>query len=127
MTNASRQFDLFMESALRKSIEGGVKTLICCELRPLKFSDELKQLASEQNFHLDGYKFEASPEQLRSPRLVKVAGIQNGIVDPTDAPIQQQRDSIHKRVGQLIEAAGKAGANIICMQEVWSRSIYFLC
>lgn len=78
-------------------------------------------MADEQNFHLDGYRFEASSEQLRPPRLVKIAAIQNSIVEPTDAPVQQQRDAIHKRVGQLIEAAAKAGAKIICMQEAWSK------
>lgn len=81
----------------------------------------MKKTADEQSFHLAGYKFEAASEQLRSPRLVKIAAIQNSIVEPTDAPIQQQRDAIHKRVGQLIEAAAQGGANVICMQEAWSE------
>ncbi|KAI6184242.1 Upb-1 [Aphelenchoides bicaudatus] len=95
------------------------------KLTPLTFDDELKKVADEQNFHLDGYKFEASSEQLRAPRLVKVAAIQNSIIEPTDAPIQQQRDAIYKRVGQLIEAAAKGGANVICMQEAWTMPFAF--
>ncbi len=89
----------------------------------MTFDDALKQIADEKNVHLDGYCFKACAEQLRPPRLVKVAAIQNQIVEPTDAPIAQQRDAIHKRVGELIEIAANGGANVICLQEAWSESI----
>jgi len=105
--------------------EQAIRFIFGKRLAPLTFDDELKKLSDEKNFHLAGYKFEASIEQLRSPRLVKVAAIQNSIVEPTDAPIQQQRDAIHKRVGQLIEAAAQGGANIICMQEAWTMPFAF--
>lgn len=91
----------------------------------MTFDDGLKKLADEQNFHLDGYRFSAHAEQLRPPRLVKVAAIQNQIVEPTTAPIAQQRDAIHKRVGQLIEAAARGGANVICLQEAWTMPFAF--
>ena len=38
-------------------------------------------------------------------------------------------DQVHanqKRVGELIEAAGQAGANIVCLQEAWTMP-YALC
>lgn len=93
--------------------------------RRLTFDESLNQYAKDQNFHLDGYRFEAASEQLRSPRIVKVAAIQNQIVEPTDSPVEKQRDAIHKRVTQLIEAAARAGANIICMQECWTMPFSF--
>jgi len=74
---------------------------------------------------LDGYVFEASAEQLRPPRIVKVAAIQNQIVEPTDAPVEKQRSAIHERVGHLIEVAAKGGANIICLQEAWTMPFAF--
>jgi beta-ureidopropionase len=86
----------------------------------LKFDEELEKLADEQNFHLDGYSFQAFPEQIRPPRIVRVAAIQNQIVEPTTAPVEKQRDAIHERVGKLIEVAASGGANIICLQEAWS-------
>ncbi|KAL0186835.1 hypothetical protein M9458_018505, partial [Cirrhinus mrigala] len=46
--------------------------------------------AVEQDFDLKGYVFEASPEQLRQPRTVRVGLIQNKIVLPTDAPVFEQ-------------------------------------
>lgn len=91
----------------------------------MTFDESLNQIAKDQNFHLDGYRFEAVPEQLRSPRLVKVAAIQNQIVEPTDSPVVKQRDAIHKRVTELIEAAARGGANIVCMQECWTMPFAF--
>lgn len=46
--------------------------------------------ATERDFELKGYRFEAAPEQLRPPRRVRVGLIQNRIVLPTDAPIRDQ-------------------------------------
>lgn len=49
-----------------------------------------------------------------------MAAIQNAIVLPTTAPVIEQREAIHKRVGSMIELAAKAGAQILCLQEAWS-------
>lgn len=46
--------------------------------------------ASEHDFELKGYRFEAAQEQLRPPRRVRVGLIQHRIVLPTDAPIHDQ-------------------------------------
>mgnify|MGYP001810220127 CR=1 FL=1 len=40
---------------------------------------------------LQGYRFEAAPEQLRAPRVVRVGLVQNSIQAPTTAPFMQQR------------------------------------
>ena len=47
-------------------------------------------LATERDFELAGYVFEAKPEEMRHPRLVNIGLIQNQIVLPTTAPILQQ-------------------------------------
>lgn len=74
-----------------------------------------------QDFELKGYIFESEKEQLRTERRVRVAVIQNGIVLPTTAPVEDQRHAIYERVGTMVEAASQAGANIVCFQEAWSE------
>ena len=32
-----------------------------------------------------------------------------------------QRDALHKRVGEMAEAAALCGVNVLCMQEAWSE------
>ena len=46
--------------------------------------------ASERDFELKGYGFEAALEQLRPARRIRVGLIQHRIVLPTDAPILDQ-------------------------------------
>lgn len=46
--------------------------------------------ALKNDFDLQGYVFEAAPEQLRAPRVVRVGLIQNKIILPTDAPVLDQ-------------------------------------
>jgi hypothetical protein len=51
----------------------------------------LQELAEQQAFDLQAYKFGAAAEQFRAPRLVKVGLIQNAVVKPTTAPFAEQR------------------------------------
>lgn len=46
--------------------------------------------AQERDFELQGYGFEAAPEQLRRPRIVRVGLIQNKLPLPTDTPVAVQ-------------------------------------
>lgn len=62
-------------------------------------------------------------EQLRPPRIVRVAIIQNTIVLPTTEPIRDQRDAIHKKIAKYVEHAAACGANIVCLQEGWREYI----
>ena len=48
------------------------------------------EMATLGNFALAGHKIEASVEQLRQPRIVRIGAIQNRIILPTDAPISAQ-------------------------------------
>lgn len=49
--------------------------------------------AQERGFELQGYGFDAAPEQLRRPRIVRVGLIQNKIPLPTDTAVAVQ---VHK-------------------------------
>lgn len=80
------------------------------------------KIAAENNFEIKSYGFSAQPENLRQPRIVKIGAVQNSIAASTSAPINQQRDAIFSKIGQLIDAAGSDGVNVLCLQEAWSKS-----
>jgi beta-ureidopropionase len=54
-----------------------------------------------------------------------VACIQNQIIEPTDAPISKQIESLHKRISDIIQVAAVCGVNIMCMQEAWTMPFAF--
>ncbi|KAL4421518.1 hypothetical protein ABPG75_010809 [Micractinium tetrahymenae] len=82
--------------------------------------------AEAAKFDLQAYRFEAAPEQLRPPRLVRIGLIQHGIVAPTTAPFAEQRQAIFDRVRTLVDAAVAAGVQVLCLQEFWACP-YFFC
>jgi len=94
-------------------------------LRQLDIPEEAKQSAFDKNIDLKGYTFDAEPEDLRSSRIVRVAVIQNAIVEPTDSPISKQRDAIHSRIREIVEIAAKCKVNVICFQEAWTMPFAF--
>uniref|UniRef100_A0A8D0D784 Beta-ureidopropionase n=1 Tax=Sander lucioperca TaxID=283035 RepID=A0A8D0D784_SANLU len=81
--------------------------------------------AVERDFELKGYRFEAAQEQLRPPRRIRVGLIQNHIVLPTDAPILDQVNAMHSRIGEMVEVAAMCGVNIVCFQETWTMPFGF--
>ena len=89
----------------------------------LDFSDAVIDSSVKLAFEISGHSFVglASEEQSRPRRIVRVGLIQNKIVLPTSCPVQDQRDALFKRIGDMIEAAGNCGANIVCLQEAWSK------
>ena len=52
--------------------------------------------------------------------------LQNRIVLPTTAPVSEQRDALFRRVGEMVEAAGRSGVNVLCLQEAWSEFALYL-
>nr|XP_054747952.1 beta-ureidopropionase-like [Lytechinus pictus] len=93
--------------------------------RVLALPAECGALGENGNFEVKGYQIGAGQEQLRSPRLVRIGLIQNKIVLPTTAPVKEQKDAIHKRIAEIAEAAGKAGVNVLCMQETFGMPFAF--
>lgn len=87
--------------------------------------EEVQQLADHKLFDVAAYKFTAAKEQRRKPRVVRIAVIQNQIVEPTDAPVETQFQAIADRVTDMIEVAGMMGVNVLCLQEAWTMPFAF--
>ncbi|XP_007437445.2 beta-ureidopropionase, partial [Python bivittatus] len=93
--------------------------------RPLDLPVEAHSAAAERRFELQGHRFEAAPEQLRQPRLVRVGLIQNKIPLATDAPVTEQVTALHERIKEIVEVAEMCGVNVICFQEAWTMPFAF--
>uniref|UniRef100_A0A4W4FHM7 Beta-ureidopropionase n=1 Tax=Electrophorus electricus TaxID=8005 RepID=A0A4W4FHM7_ELEEL len=119
---------------LEKTLETFIPDAELKEVKRILYGKELKKLilpqkvveaAQEREFDLQGYVFEAAPEQLRTPRIVRVGLIQNKIILPTDAPVLNQITALHKRVSEIVEVAAFCGVNIVCFQEAWTMPFAF--
>lgn len=92
---------------------------------PLSLPETVLAISKESSFDLQAYRFNAEPEMMRAPRIVRVGLIQNSIVLPTTASFSEQRKAIMQKVKCMIEAAGVAGVNIVCLQEAWTMPFAF--
>ncbi|XP_026884963.1 beta-ureidopropionase isoform X2 [Electrophorus electricus] len=124
----------FVVETLEKTLETFIPDAELKEVKRILYGKELKKLilpqkvveaAQEREFDLQGYVFEAAPEQLRTPRIVRVGLIQNKIILPTDAPVLNQITALHKRVSEIVEVAAFCGVNIVCFQEAWTMPFAF--
>lgn len=86
---------------------------------PVDLPKAVTDLAQAANFDCKAFKFAAAPEQLRPPRVVRIGLVQHGILLPTTDPYAAQLRAIRCRVEQLVEAAGAAKVNVLCLQEAW--------
>ena len=91
----------------------------------IAITDEAQKLADLKDFDIAAYKFTAAKEQRRKPRVVRIAVIQNQIIEPTDAPIEDQYQAIAARVTDMIDAAAMMGVNVLCLQEAWTMPFAF--
>ncbi|CAL9244825.1 unnamed protein product [Arabidopsis halleri] len=82
-------------------------------------------LSSKHDFDLQAVSFSADKEQMRNPRVVRVGLIQNSIALPTTAPFSDQTKGIFDKLKPMIDAAGVAGVNILCLQEAWTMPFAF--
>ncbi|KAJ1369527.1 hypothetical protein KIN20_031011 [Parelaphostrongylus tenuis] len=117
--SAQKEFD-GIETILKESLEDRHYEEICRILYgraypELELSQEAISCAANGKFELKAYSVSAQPEQLRAPRKVRVAAIQNSIVLATTAPVREQRRALHEKIAAMIEAAALAGANILCL------------
>jgi beta-ureidopropionase len=78
-----------------------------------------------EDIHTLAYAIDARPEQCRAARNVTVAAVQFEWPSATDAPIQVQRIEAQTRVKELVAAAGRAGAQVLCLQEAWPMPFAF--
>ena len=56
---------------------------------------------------------------------MRIGAIQNAILLETTAPIEKQRNALHARISEMVEAASMCGVNVVCFQEAWSTSLIF--
>lgn len=56
----------------------------------LPIHESTQKFADKNNFEVKAYKFKASKEQLRDPRIVRIGLIQNCIHKPTTDPVLVQ-------------------------------------
>ncbi|XP_042765528.1 beta-ureidopropionase isoform X1 [Panthera tigris] len=94
-------------------------------LRKLDLPGRAFEAASEGDFELQGYAFEAAKEQLRPPRTMRVGLVQNRTPLPADAPVAKQVTALHRRIEAIAEVAAMCGVNIICFQEAWTMPFAF--
>ncbi|GJP56487.1 hypothetical protein CLOM_g15554 [Closterium sp. NIES-68] len=83
------------------------------------------EAAQRLEFDLQAFRFGAAREQLREPRVVRAALVQNRIVLPTTAPFAEQRSAIMSRVTEIINIAASCGVKILCLQEAWPMPFAF--
>ncbi|NXA78251.1 BUP1 ureidopropionase, partial [Thryothorus ludovicianus] len=95
------------------------------EARKLDLPTAALSAALERDFELQGYGFEAAPEQLRRPRIVRVGLIQNKIPLPTDTAVAVQVAALHRRIEEMVGVAAMCGVNIVCFQEAWTMPFAF--
>ncbi|XP_055387491.1 beta-ureidopropionase-like [Condylostylus longicornis] len=93
--------------------------------KSIDIPEKVKNLAEENDFEIKAYKFNALPEELRKPRIVRIGAIQNSICEPTSYPLETQRRSIYEKITKIIDAAALADVNVICMQEAWTMPFAF--
>ena len=58
--------------------------------RSMEVPSEAQKLADEKDFEIKMYRIGAATEQLRPPRLVRVAVVQNAVIRPTTDPVKEQ-------------------------------------
>ncbi|XP_050316200.1 beta-ureidopropionase [Anthonomus grandis grandis] len=92
---------------------------------PLEISSCTQHIADSQGFEIKAYRIPCPEEQLRSPRLIRVAAFQNQIPLPTTTKIQEMKDAMFKMAKEVIKAAAQMDAKIFCFQEAWIMPFAF--
>ena len=91
----------------------------------LKVPSKAQKIADEFDFDVSISQFKASNEDQREPRVVRFGVAQNSIHLPTDAPIQEQIESLWAIHENFVKAAAAAGTNVLCFQEAWTMPFAF--
>jgi len=101
------------------------KIIYGSDVIPIELSGEAKQEAASTDLEIAAYNFPCNPEQLRTPRLVRIGAFQNKLPLATDAPIVEQRTALYKLAENAITLAAKSNVNVLCFQEAWNMPFAF--
>eukprot|EP00012_Vannella_robusta_P001783 CAMPEP_0206190154 /NCGR_PEP_ID=MMETSP0166-20121206/4584_1 /ASSEMBLY_ACC=CAM_ASM_000260 /TAXON_ID=95228 /ORGANISM="Vannella robusta, Strain DIVA3 518/3/11/1/6" /LENGTH=387 /DNA_ID=CAMNT_0053606185 /DNA_START=363 /DNA_END=1526 /DNA_ORIENTATION=- len=91
----------------------------------LDVPQEVVAMSEQNQFEVKGFKLPCAKEQMRAPRIVRVAVIQNSIARPTTDSLEEQYTAIENKIEKMIDAAALMGANIVCLQEAWTGAFFF--
>ena len=84
----------------------------------LELSEEVVAKAGEDDYEISGWRISALAEETRPPREVKIGLIQNKIVLPTDAPIQDQVSQLRVQTILLM----RDSQDLRTVEESWGHS-----
>ena len=94
-------------------------------VQTLKVPAKAQKIADEHDFDVSISQFNAAEEGEREPRQVRFGVTQNSMHLPTDAPIQDQIQSLWDIHENFVKAAAAAGTNVLCFQEAWTMPFAF--
>ena len=88
---------------------------------------DAEKIAASNDFEIKAFSMveNVSKEQSRNRNIVRIGLIQNKIHADTSAPVQDQFMAIYNRIEKMIDAAGAAGVNVLCLQEAWTMPFAF--
>lgn len=88
---------------------------------------EVYKIADKHNFEfrMESMVENTHEESSRKRRVVRVGAIQNAVTTPTTEPIPVQKKALMDRLEIMIDAAGRAGVQILCLQEAWTMPFAF--
>lgn len=123
--SVERVLETYVPEKERKAVEQILYGLNMGEtVKEIPIPEKAAELAAAGDFDLSISKFNANPDT-RDARIVRFGVTQNCILEPTDAPIQQQYEALEARHAEFVDAAGAAGCNVLCFQEAWTMPFAF--
>ncbi|CAH1103968.1 unnamed protein product [Psylliodes chrysocephalus] len=118
-----------VESLLQKLPEKDLKQvwriLYGDGVRDLELSEKCLKLVTRYKMELVKCKFSYKEEQLRPPRLVRVALFQQKVPVPLTFPIYKVKTEMYTLAMDAVKIAAKGGANIFCFQQAWNMPYAF--
>ncbi|XP_057655702.1 beta-ureidopropionase-like isoform X1 [Diorhabda carinulata] len=91
----------------------------------LDVSEKCMKLASRYKLELVKYKFNHVVEQLRPPRLIRVALFQQKLPVPLTFPIYKVKTEMYTLAMDAVKVAAKGGAKIFSLQQAWNMPYAF--
>lgn len=95
-----------------------------CEDIPV--TKDAKELGEKSDFEIRAFKMRRGAAEDRRPaRIVRIAAIQHPIYAATTEKVDVQYNAIEEKVGELVDAAGAMGVNVLGLQEAWTCPFFF--